>query len=208
MTAAKKSSATFAFYPAQLVIGQWLDVEIETYLPGDNLRYKSRFIGACEKRYILMEQPEPKRYGLLRNDLKEGQSVVIRAIAEAADGECLAFKVDINGLINHPARLVSVAYPGDVVRRELRIEKRHLADISCKIQALGSSRLIDAVIVDISSGGCRIECPVSEDVTRLKQQEINVLYQDPVSHEAVQRQAKVRSQRKQGNLLVIGCSFG
>ncbi|MFC6441308.1 PilZ domain-containing protein [Bowmanella sp. JS7-9] len=197
----------FVFHISHFIVGQWLDIEIENYLPTENDRYKARFVGGSQSGYLLVEQPDARRYGMLRNSIRDQGTLIIRAISEGGQGECIAFKADITGTINHPQRLIAVAFPNDIERRELRKEKRHLTDIPAQIRAPGSTRLIDCTIVDISSGGCRVECNVGEKVIGLKLKQIDLLYDDPASGEPRCKQATVRSDRKQGSLLMIGMSF-
>ncbi|MFT6899495.1 MAG: c-di-GMP-binding flagellar brake protein YcgR [Paraglaciecola sp.] len=185
-------------------MGQFVDVEILNELHD---RFKSFLIGAKDGKYLVLEQPDSKRYGFVRDQLCEGQSIVIRTICEQTTGECIAFRSVVEGIINHPRRLLFVSFPDDIQKRELRGEQRTAIRYPAEIYMMKKANRIKGVITDISDGGCRFEFRAGETVKGIKQEYIYIEFEHPDTGQVLELTSKVCSQRKEMDVISIGIAF-
>lgn len=187
-----------------LRMGQYVDIEIQNHMRD---RFKSSLVGAKEGHYLILEQPDVKKYGYVRDQLKDGIALVFRTICEKTTGECLAFRTELRGVVNHPSKLVIINFPDEIQLRELRREQRKQYTKPAQIFPPNSDTRIDGVITDISAGGCRFELEVGDSVRGVKSEFVMVELQHPETGELVVVGARVCSQRKQYNLISIGLAF-
>lgn len=185
-------------------MGQFVDVEIQNHLRD---RFKTFLVGAKEHHYLILEQPDSKRYGFIRDQLVDGIPLVIRTICEKTTGECLAFRSVLQGFTNHPHKLVYVSFPDEIQMRELRREQRKAYRKPAQIYMTKESSRMVGVITDISAGGCRFEFEVGESVRGIKQEYVYIELEHPESGDLQEVYAKVCSQRKEHNLVSIGLAF-
>lgn len=185
-------------------MGQFVDVEVGRI---QQSRFKSFLIGVKENKYLILEQPDSKRYGFVRDILVEGQAIVIRTICEKTTGECIAFNALVEGILNHPKKLLFISYPKDIQKRELRSERRNTLRFPAKISLANQTNHIVGEITDISDGGCRVEITVDEKVKGIKQDFIFIEFEHPQTGIVQNVYSKVCSQRKEMNILSIGAAF-
>lgn len=185
-------------------MGQFVDVEIQNHLHD---RFKSFLIGAKDGQYLILEQPDNKRYGFVRDQLCEGQTIIIRTICEQTTGECMAFRSVVEGIINHPRRLLFVSFPDSIQKRELRGEQRTAIRYPAQIYIKKEADRINGVITDISDGGCRFEFGAGETVKGIKQEYIHIEFDHPDTQERQELYSKVCSQRKERDIISIGLAF-
>ncbi|MFQ3236958.1 MAG: hypothetical protein ACI9C4_002533 [Paraglaciecola sp.] len=185
-------------------MGQFLDVEIQN---NQNDRFKSFLIGVKQGQYLILEQPDSKRFGFARDLLVEGQSIIIRTICEQTTGECIAFRAFVKGIINHPQKLLFVSFPEDIQKRELRIEQRKALRYPAQIYMTNQGERISGVITDMSDGGCRFEMQVSDTVKGVKQDNVYIEFEHPDIGFLQEVHCKVCSQRKILDIVSIGLAF-
>jgi hypothetical protein len=208
VAAAAKSTATILprdhIFFDNVRMGQFVDVEIQNR---QNDRFKSFLIGVKESKYLILEQPDSKRFGFVRDLLVEGQAIVIRTICEQTTGECIAFKCFVEGIINHPQKLLFVSFPENIQKRELRSEQRKTIRYPAQIYMENQTNRMPGVITDMSDGGCRFEIKVSETVKGIKQDNIYIEFEHPDTGIMQKVYSKVCSQRKVLNIVSIGLAF-
>lgn len=185
-------------------MGQYVDVEI---LNATGDRFESHLIGVKDQNYLILEQPEVARYGLLRDKLVKSLNVVIRTVCEKTNGDCIAFKSQVVGVMKFPYRLFFIKFPNEVETHELRSEKRQAIRKKGVIFKDAKGRRINGVITDISEGGCRFEFEVDETIKGIKPGSIFVEFNEPGQDKLVNLAAKVCSQRKDQKKVLLGLSF-
>ncbi|MDN4502165.1 flagellar brake protein [Alteromonadaceae bacterium BrNp21-10] len=185
-------------------MGQYVDVEIQTTLRD---RFKSHLIGTKDGHYMVIEQPDSKKYGYIRDQLVDGQPLIVRTICEKTTGECLGFRTTVQGISNHPYKLLFISYPDDVQMRELRREKRKGFRIPAAIYLTQNGNHMKGIVTDISAGGCRFEFKVGETVRGIKQDHIYIELEHPETKDMVEVHSRVCSQRKELNVISIGLAF-
>ncbi len=125
--------------------------------PGDDLLFrtpkvkgdfKSFLIGMQLGEFLCLRMPPVPSAD---SRLAVNQTAVIRYLH---DGAVYGFKTKILHLMFEPFKLLFVSYPDEVERYDLRKSKRISCIIPCRIYHENGE--FQAFIVDLSSGGCRI----------------------------------------------------
>lgn len=185
-------------------MGQYVDVEmVNDY--GD--RFESYLIGVKNNSYLILEQPDVSRYGVLRDKLVRSLEVVIRTVCEKTTGDCIAFRSRVTGSVNFPHRLFFISFPDKIETHELRSEKRQNIRKKAVIFKDAKGRRIEGVVTDISEGGCRFEFEVDEAIKGIKPGDIYIELEEPQQGKLVRLAAKVCSQRKDQKKVLLGLAF-
>lgn len=135
--------------PDMLAIGRNMPITVERITLSDPNRYDSRIMGYVHMRYLVIEDIK----GVL---LKVGEVLLIRMISE---GEAVAYQVTVKKTNSDPV-LYMTSFPEKVESVQLRASERIKAFIPVEIKADAedSPRLTDAMMLDISAGGCLFSC--------------------------------------------------
>ena len=143
----------------QMTVGQRVEIQVA----GINVpaRFQTDFIGVVKGRWFILNMPESKRYGELREHLHEGVPVIVRFVLENGNGEICAFRSDINFVVAHPTKMLFLDWPSSVESRVIRQGRRFDAYLPTQIARLtednGSDLTVDGVILDVSETGCRVK---------------------------------------------------
>ena len=88
----------------QLTVGQKVEIQIS----GLNVpaRFQTEFIGAVLGRWFIVNMPDSRRYGELREHLYEGVPIIVRFVLENENGEICAFRSDIDFVVAHPTKML------------------------------------------------------------------------------------------------------
>jgi hypothetical protein len=106
----------------KIVAGSLIDVEV--LMPAGSRRVKTEFIGLLDQQFIILNHPNPKRLGAALDYLKEGATLIIRALLEHSGGQIIAFRGQVKSVTVHPARLIFLHFPSKVQLIQLRNHTR------------------------------------------------------------------------------------
>lgn len=132
-----------------LAIGRNMPITVERITKSDPNRYDSQIMGYVHMRYLVIADIK----GVL---LKVGELLLIRMISE---GESVAYQVTVKKTNSDPV-LYMTSFPEKVESVQLRATERVKAFIPVEIKedAPDAKRLTEAMMVDISAGGCLFSC--------------------------------------------------
>lgn len=169
-----KTSATGSgHHLAQISAGSVIDIEV--VMPAGSKRLKTEYVGQLDGQFLVLKHPSSKRLGAAIDHIKEGCTVIVRALLEHGEGHVIAFKTTIQSITSHPARLIFLTPPTQVQTYCLRAQTRvptlipaviNLAEYSCV-----------GVIKDISLSGLQFDIhhEDSRDTASMKEQDCKVL---------------------------------
>lgn len=183
-------------------------VDIQAKLPV-TVRLKSMLVGYSTGKYIILQYPDPKRYGNYKDVLTEGNTVIVRYLLEGDKGECFAFKSTILHVVKYPDPLMFIDYPKHIENRQLRSHQRKITNIPAEIALPGSSlgkTGIKGMIVDISSSGCRFVFKSAQKAT-VKQTQIEVSINTAFHKEPIKVSAKVCNSSFEVDRTFVGIMF-
>lgn len=156
--------------------GTFLDLQVNTSVGGK--RAKTEFVGVDGHRFLLFRYPDEKKWGVLRDGLYEGNTVVVRFVLEESDGEIVAFKTKIAGLSTHPSKLVFVHFPDSLQRRKLRTQPRVNTLIPVHVEfpnnldVMSAAEFDQSILLDISLNGGRLAARIAGGNKELKDKKI------------------------------------
>ena len=138
----------------QIMIGGMVDLEILTAT--SSKRVKTEFIGLLDKRFVILNYPNAKRFPAASDYLYDGEMVVVRALIEGSGGQVIAFRQQLMSVSSHPVRLLFINFPNQVELFDLRSQTRIPTLLSAKLK-LSDDRILDGVIKDISLTGIKFD---------------------------------------------------
>lgn len=119
-------------------------------------RIKTEYIGMDYRRCIILKFPDENKWGNVRDGLYQDNSVILRYILEEETGEVIAFKSTISFILSKPQHLVFLTFPLAIQNMGLRAEQRQQLRIPAKVASSALPKVLDAMVLDLSSGGSRI----------------------------------------------------
>lgn len=155
----------------QLTVGQKVEIQIS----GLNVpaRFQTDFIGAVMGRWFIVNMPDSRRYGELREHLYEGVPIIVRFVLENENGEICAFRSDIDFVVAHPTKMLFLDWPKQVESRVIRQGRRFDAYLPCAVERLSEDNKVDAsveaIILDVSETGCKLRYLLDEHDTEDEQ---------------------------------------
>lgn len=135
----------------KIPVGARLIVDID----GVCVRMESFYIGRHGEECLIVSTPETTGVSF-RPQYFSGRQITCRYLL---DGELQGFKAVIRQAIDHPMRLLFLWPPNAVEQISLRKSRRFAAFVPVELEIEGRSSA--AVMLDISSGGCRCRVPLS-----------------------------------------------
>ncbi len=186
----------------QLTVGQKVEIQIS----GLNVpaRFQTDFIGAVMGRWFIVNMPDSRRYGELREHLYEGVPIIVRFVLENESGEICAFRSDIDFVVAHPTKMLFLDWPKQVESRVIRQGRRFDAYLPCTIERLAEDNTVDAsveaIILDVSETGCKLRYLLDEPV---EEQPGEGEQEEPTGWAAGQR-VNITVKQKSGNTIKLG----
>ena len=121
------------------------------------VRLPTRVLGWKRNAFIMTdvvyEQGHPA-------NLKPKDTCTIRFLK---NGVAYGFEAEVLSILFFPFPLMFFAYPSDVACVKLRVAPRYKTDLPATLlDAAGAVIAQDAVVLDISEGGCRVQVPLKE----------------------------------------------
>lgn len=135
--------------------GAALDVQVKS--PTAAKRVRTEFVGMDGTRCLILRYPDESKWGSLKDAIYADNSIIVRFILEDETGEVIAFKSKVILVATRPTHLVFISFPTVIQNQGLRSEKRTTTRTPVQLAAIDTGRVfLKAVILDISSKGCRI----------------------------------------------------
>lgn len=190
-----------------LRMGQFVDVEIKTA----RKRFHSKIVGLKEPEYIIVELPDIRKYGYLKDTITDQDDIIIRSVFEKTTGQCIAFNTRPLHKLSFPDKLLFLSFPTDLISSELRKEVRESVDIKAFITHSSSSNemkehKITGKITNLSPGGCHFEMP-KEQMAMLKEERVTIEFVPPGQHSAIKKYALICSHHKEDDVYALGLAF-
>ena len=161
--------------------GMPLDLQVST--PSSAKRVRTEFVGMDGKRLMIFKFPDETKWGSLRDAIYPDHHLIVRFILEDETGEIIAFKSKILFVMTKPSHLVFVSFPTSIQNHGLRSDKRAQIRLPTKILDGDGKMLSDAVMLDLSSGGCRLGTTKSDEGAKLEAKEIVMKVTSPQNKE-------------------------
>ncbi len=173
--------------------GMMLHVEAVTPA-GIRTKFKVPLIGYQEGEFILLQYPDPNRWGDCFEILQERYEVIIRFLLEDEDGTVIGFKSQVLGAANKPVKMLIISYPRQVQKHGLRAEPRHKILLPASVKMGG--KMLRAQVMDLSHNGCRVKLAYSPE-DDLKGEEMTILVEDAQKDELFHLLGVVCNQREE-----------
>ncbi|WP_404341615.1 flagellar brake domain-containing protein [Pseudoalteromonas mariniglutinosa] len=157
---------------AHIPAGSLVDVEIIT--PVASKRVKTEFIGLLQEQFVILNYPSTKRLANMSDYLKDGVTLVVRAVLESGGGQVIAFRQQIHAISSHPARLLFIDFPKQVQYFNLRAEAR-IPTLFPAVVKINDEQKLTGVIKDISLTGVLFDVKSKDDFSALKRSQCKVL---------------------------------
>lgn len=164
--------ATHADKLNNIPVGSLVDLEILT--PTSSKRVKTEMVGLLDEKFIILNFPTAKRLPGGNDYLRDGVTVVVRALIEGDDGQIIAFRQQIKSIASHPVRLIFINYPKQVQLFSLRSQTRIPTLLPAKLK-LSDDKVLDGVIKDISLTGAMFDVKTDADLESIKDSQCTVV---------------------------------
>jgi hypothetical protein len=186
--------------------GMSIDVQFKT--PSSTRRVKTEFVGMDILRSVIIKFPDESKWGNVGEGIYVDNSVVIRYILEEDTGEVIAFKSKVTFMLSKPANLVFLSFPLAIQNMDLRSEQRQQIRIATKLISLKDQSVIgDALIMDLSSSGCRIGMKKERLKKKLSTSDMLVIRVKAPDQSEVDIQGELKNQRNEDGLVYFGIKF-
>ncbi|MGE4506655.1 MAG: flagellar brake domain-containing protein [Desulfovibrionaceae bacterium] len=126
---------------------------LEFGLAGDRL--KTVYVGAVKRRHMLFSVPLTAG---IKGKAREGNRVTVRYLHK---GVVFGFKSQVADFRAHPSAILFLDYPGRVEEMDIRGARRVDCFFPCTLS--GRRGDVEGLIVDISTGGCRMTFEAGAD---------------------------------------------
>jgi len=156
----------------QLTTSGLVDLEILT--PTNSKRIKTEFVGLLENKFVILNYPNSKRLPARSDYLRDGVTVIVRALIEGNGGQVIAFRQQIMSVASHPASLIFINYPKQVQLYDLRSQARIPTLLPAKLK-LNDNRVLEGIIKDISLTGVMFDVRGGQQDKNLKNRQCTVI---------------------------------
>jgi hypothetical protein len=186
--------------------GMSIDVQFKT--PNSTRRVKTEFVGMDTLRSVIIKFPDENKWGNVGEGIYVDNSVIIRYILEEDTGEVIAFKSKVTFMLSKPGNLVFLSFPLAIQNMDLRSEQRQQIRIATRLlHSKDHSSIGDAVIMDLSTSGCRIGMKKERLKKKLSTQDVIVIRVKAPDQSDVDIQGELKNQRTEDGLVYFGIKF-
>lgn len=184
-----------------LSIGMGTKLHAQFGVRGDDLKITTVLVGIVPEEYLIIRVPAIP--GIL-NKLADGSPIIIRYIY---DGNIYGFNSTILAYTHKPSLIAFMAYPTSIEIMNLRKSQRLECLLPAKIKTL--EKTFTGVILDISSGGCRlyIEYGPGDSPAVDVEQDVELSFQLTGKAEEQLVACKIQNLKKDSMLAEIGLQF-
>jgi hypothetical protein len=135
--------------------GRPVDLQLTT--ASTTKRVRTEFVGMDGTRCMIFRYPDEGKWGSLGDGIFKDKSLIARYILEDETGEIIAFKVKVILVATKPSHLIFTSFPLIIQSHDLRAEPRAQTRIATSLfDELSDIAICDAVVMDISTHGCRM----------------------------------------------------
>ncbi len=178
-----------------IVFNVGLTLSIETYYKA---YLSTRVLGWKHNAFILTDAVYVNN---LPAKLKTNEPSKVRFLQ---NGVAYGFESEII-TIQVPFPLVFIKYPQEIACLKLRVAPRFKTDLSVNLIDASGQTIPDAVMIDISEGGCGLKVPVQESRNLLPAEAYAITYQ--LLHKEVHLACRIKHLVKQQEAYFIGMEF-
>ncbi len=164
--------------PSLLLSKLSLGALVQISSPEDHLKYLTRLLGSDSTRTLITALPTPKQLKketvsvIYDNLFFPEKKIIMRLIAQ---GSVYAFESEVTAINYNGCKLLLSSFPKAIQSQTLRGDTRFPCTLLAK--CFIADYRFDAVIVDISHGGCQIQCnpiDLKIPIEELKEQALNL----------------------------------
>jgi hypothetical protein len=186
--------------------GMLIDVQFKT--SSSTRRVKTEFVGMDILRSVIIKFPDESKWGNVGDGIYVDNSVIIRYILEEETGEVIAFKSKVTFMLSKPANLVFLSFPLAIQNMDLRAEQRQQIRIATKLLSSEDLGVVgDALIMDLSSSGCRIGMKKDRLKKKLNTNDIIIIRVKAPDQSEVDIEGELKNQRSEDGLVYFGIKF-
>jgi len=133
-----------------------------------------------------------------------GDTVTVRFLK---DGVAYGFTSEIISVQYHPFPLMFIKYPAEIETLSLRVAPRHKLKLPAKfLRASGTVITADAILIDVSEGGCGLRVPVVEGLELTSEEEYTVSFR--IMDQELSLGCRIRKLDQRGNYAYfLGAQF-
>lgn len=190
-----------------MVPGDVIDLQITT--PTSPKRVKVHYVGMDTPNCLIFQMPTSAKWISVRDLLPPGNDLVVRHVIEGDAGQVIAFRVKVLKLLVKPCGLLLTTFPDSMQAISLRSEKCAQPGVAVVVKSEkfdDDSEDATGIIVDISSNGCRVTLPLSEDLQELNEDDkLTLAYVS--DGESLDIKAKIKNKRKESESISYGLQF-
>ncbi len=181
--------------------GMMLHVEVVTPA-GVRSKMKLALIGYQIHDFLLLQYPDPKRWGDKFDLLREGYDIIVRVLVEDELGSVMAFKSQIITTVSRPTKMLVMSYPSLVQRQPLRAERRLPTKLAARVRY--GTQILSGQVLDISAHGCRVRLADPVQNSAFKGQQMTILVENANKSELFKLLGVVCNQKEESGLWSIG----
>jgi len=185
--------------------GTRVNVELGTQLvlqfEGNETRFKSSLVGLEPGDYLIVRMPHMINFAHICSN----PQIIVRYVRS---GTVYGFQSQLAGYITKPFKLLFLSYPTLVSSHNLRKQQR----VECFIPVIISveNKEFKGAVLDISGGGCLLNCPASAEGAFPKIQiddEVKFSFQLPGLNQPLMVTGKARNITQESDRTTVGLQF-
>ncbi|MDO6524296.1 flagellar brake protein [Motilimonas sp. 1_MG-2023] len=181
--------------------GMMLHVEAVTPA-GVRSKMKLPLIGFQAGDFLLLQYPDPSRWGDKYDVLREGYELIVRVLAEDDLGSVVAFKCQILPTVTRPIKMLVASYPKVVQQQPLRAERRMATKLLAKVRC--GTQMMAGQLLDISVHGCRVRLVDPVQNAAFKGQQMTIMVENANKSELFKLLGVVCNQKEESGLWSVG----
>ncbi|MCE2595127.1 flagellar brake protein [Motilimonas cestriensis] len=181
--------------------GMMLHVEAVTPA-GVRSKMKLPLIGYQAGDFLLLQYPDPSRWGDKYDVLREGYELIVRVLAEDELGSVVAFKCQILPTVTRPIKMLVASYPKMVQQQPLRAERRMATKLLAKVRC--GTQMMAGQLLDISVHGCRVRLADPVQNAAFKGQQMTIMVENANKSELFKLLGVVCNQKEESGLWSVG----
>lgn len=181
--------------------GMMLHVEAVTPA-GVRAKMKLALIGYVAGDFLLLQYPDPSRWGDKYDVLREGYDLIVRVLAEDDLGAVVAFKSQILPAVTRPIKMLAISYPRTIQKQPLRAERRLPTKLMAKVRY--GTQMLAGQLLDISVHGCRVRLVDPIQNATFKGQQMTIMVENANKSELFKLLGVVCNQKEESGLWSVG----
>ncbi|WP_206483597.1 PilZ domain-containing protein [Thalassotalea sp. G2M2-11] len=185
--------------------GSTVTIDISTPA-GQKAKFRTTFIGYLPKQYVLIQFPDANKVGAFSQFIVQGAGVTVRGVIEGQEGAVAAFVSSVKQTIQLPSKMIVLGFPKTLTMQSLRKSVRIDTDISAKVKI--EQKYWQSLITDVSINGCQLLIDNGEEISLVKDTEIEITLDSNNGLANVVLLGEICSIKNVLNGVSIGVKFG